>query len=135
MDTMKNEEFLEEAAEREDAMERETAADRDDVEEEVDLLVKFRKPYIFEDREYTEIDLHGLEDITAGQLEAVGRMLMKKRNTMNPATLEMTMDYANMVAMKVTGKPLEFFERLPGREGMKIKTTVVGFLYGGGSED
>lgn len=104
-------------------------------EENMELVVKFRKPYVFEGQAYTQLDLSGLENVTVGQLEAVGRILLKKRPGLNPSTLEMTMDYANLLAMKVTGKPMEFFERLPGQEGMKIKSTVVGFLYGGDSEN
>lgn len=112
-----------------------TAPNQPKAEDDVDLLVKFKKPVEFEGQTYTEVDLSGLEGVTTGQLEAVGRMLLKKRPGLNPSTLEMTMDYANLMAMKVTKLPLEFFERLPGQEGMKIKTAVVGFLYGGGTED
>ena len=102
---------------------------------EIDLLVKFRRPYTFEGQEYAGIDLHGLEDTTAGQLQNVGRSLLKKQPGLNPSTLEMTMEFASMLAAKVTGKPLEFFERLPAKEAMKVKTAVVGFLYGGDGED
>ena len=101
----------------------------------MDLIVKFRRPYHFEGQEYTQVDLSGLEDVSAGALQNVGRALLKKRPGLNPSTLEMTMDYANMLAARVTNLPLEFFERLPGKEGMKIKTAVVGFLYGGDGED
>lgn len=101
----------------------------------VDLIVKFRRPYQFEGQEYTQVDLSGLEDVNAGALQNVGRALLKKRPGLNPSTIEMTMDYANLLAARVTSLPVEFFERLPGKEGMKIKTTVVGFLYGGDGED
>lgn len=114
---------------------REAANAAEEDGEEVELLVKFRRPYTFEGRTYTEIDLHGLEDATAAQLENVGRQLLKKRPGLNPSTLEMTMEYANMLAAKVTGKPMEFFDRLPAKEAMKVKTAVVGFLYGGDGED
>lgn len=106
-----------------------------ETEDSVDLIVKFRRPYHFEGKEYTQVDLSGLEDVSAGALQNVGRALLKKRPGLNPSTIEMTMDYANMLAARVTSLPLEFFERLPGKEGMKIKTAVVGFLYGGDGED
>lgn len=112
------------------------AAQGEDAEEAVvDLNVKFRKPYRFEGQDYDGVDLTGLEDLTAGALENVGRALLKKRPGLNPSTIEMTMEYANLLASRVAGKPLEFFERLPAKEAMKIKTTVVGFLYGGDGED
>ena len=106
-----------------------------ETEDSVDLIVKFRRPYQFEGQEYTQVDLSGLEDVSAGTLQNVGRALLKKRPGLNPSTIEMTMDYANMLAARVTSLPVEFFERLPGKDGMKIKTTVVGFLYGGDGED
>mgnify|MGYP000820274815 CR=1 FL=1 len=106
-----------------------------ETEDSVDLIVKFRRPYQFEGQEYTQVDLSGLEDVSAGALQNVGSALLKKRPGLNPSTIEMTMDYANMLAARVTSLPLEFFERLPGKEGMKIKTAVVGFLYGGDGED
>ena len=106
-----------------------------ETEDDVDLIVKFRRPYQFEGQEYTQVDLSGLEDVSAGVLQNVGRALLKKRPGLNPSTIEMTMDYANMLAARVTSLPVEFFEHLPGKEGMKIKTTVVGFLYGGDGED
>lgn len=123
-----------ERAERLEAEEANLEAEVQDAEE-IDLVVKFRKPYEFEGQTYTEVDLSGLEDTKGGQLENVGRQLLKKRPGLNPSTIEMTMDYATMLASRVSGKPVEFFERLPGKEAMKIKNTVVGFLYGGDGED
>lgn len=104
-------------------------------EEAVDLHVKFRKPYRFEGQDYDGVDLSGLEDLNAAALENVGRALLKKRPGLNPSTIEMTMEYAILLASRVAGKPLEFFERLPAKKAMKIKTAVVGFLYGGDGED
>ena len=117
------------------AAEETKATQGEENEEAVDLHVKFRKPYRFEGQDYDGVDLTGLEDLTAGALENVGRALLKKRPGLNPSTIEMTMEYANLLASRVAGKPLEFFERLPAQEAMKIKTTVVGFLYGGDGED
>lgn len=137
MDTKKNENMS--AAEDLEAMEataaEETATEED--AEEIDLVLKFRKPYVFEGKEYTEVDLSGLEDATAKDLEAVGRILEKqtKGKGVNPATMEMTMGYAQLLANRVTGLPVEFFKALPAKEAMRLKTTIVGFLYGGDGED
>ena len=35
--------------------------------EEESLVLKFKKPYKFEGREYTEVDLSAMEDMTAGR--------------------------------------------------------------------
>ena len=42
--------------------------------EEESLVLKFRKPYTFENQEYTEVDLSGMEDMTAGDLCAVAKL-------------------------------------------------------------
>ncbi len=116
----------------------ETSDAQDDTEDqEIELVLKFKKPYVFDGKEYTEVDLSGLEDATAKDLEAVGRILEKqtKGKGVNPATMEMTMGYAQLLANRVTGLPVEFFKGLPAKEAMRLKTTVVGFLYGGDGED
>lgn len=46
-----------------------TAGDQEGEEES--LVLKFRKPYKFEGREYTEVDLSAMEDMTAADLCAV----------------------------------------------------------------
>ena len=60
------------------------AEDGEDTEPE-DLILRFAKPYKFGGQEYTEVDLSGLEDVTAGVLENVGKIAAKKNPGMNPA--------------------------------------------------
>lgn len=134
MDTKKNEAMN--AAEDLEIMEA-TAAEETADDQDADLVLKFRKPYTYEGKEYTEVDLSGLEDATAKDLEAVGRILEKanKGKGVNPATMEMTMGYAQLLANRVTGLPVEFFKGLPAKDAMALKTTIVGFLYGGDGED
>lgn len=42
--------------------------------EEESLVLKFKKPYKFEGREYTEVDLSAMEDMTAADLCAVAKL-------------------------------------------------------------
>lgn len=102
----------------EEAVTADAAQEEDTEEAVVDLHVKFRRPYRFEGRDYDGVDLTGLEDLTAGALENVGRALLKKRPGLNPSTIEMTMEYTIMLASRVAEKPLEFFE--PYRPGIRI---------------
>lgn len=117
------------------AAEETQATKGEDNEEALNLHIKFRKPYRFEGQDYDGVDLSGLEDLNAAALENAGRILLKNRPGLNPSTIEMTMEYAFLLAARVAGKPLEFFEHLPAQEAMKIKTVVVGFLYGGDGEN
>ena len=100
-----------------------------------DLILRFGKPYKFGGMEYTEVDLSGLEDVTAGVLESVGKIVNKKNPGMNPALLEMSLQFCNYLAQRVAKLPLEFFTGLPAKEAIKLKTMVTGFLYGGDGED
>ena len=97
-------------------------------EDQEDLVLRFKKPYTFEGETYTEVDLSGLEDLSAADLCKVGKMV-KKIDGVDPIA-EMSLSYAIFMAARVTGKPLEFFQQLPAREAVKLKNLVVGFLYG-----
>lgn len=99
-----------------------------DTEDQEDLVLRFQKPYSFEGETYTEVDLSGLEDLSAADLCKVGKMV-KKTDGLDPIA-EMSLPYAIFMAARVTGKPLEFFQQLPAREAVKLKNLVVGFLYG-----
>ena len=110
-----------------------TPAAAHDTEDQEDLVLRFKKPYSFEGETYTEVDLSGLEDLSAADLCKVGKMV-KKIDGVDPIA-EMSLPYAIFMAARVTGKPLEFFQQLPAREAIKLKNLVAGFLYGGDGEE
>lgn len=109
----------------------------EDVEntEPEDLVLRFAKPYKFGGMEYTEVDLSGLEDVTAGVLENVGKIAAKKNPGMNPALQEMSLTFCTYLAQRVAKLPLEFFTGLPAKEAIKLKALVTNFLYTGDGED
>lgn len=96
------------------------------------LTLKLSKPYVFDGQTYTEVDLSGLEDATGADLIAVEKSL-KKRGIVDPL-MEMSSPLAAAMASRMTGKPEEFYTGLPIRDMVKVKTTVSGFLYGGGED-
>ena len=102
---------------------------------ENDLILKFRKPYLFEGQEYTELDLSGLETVNGAMLSSVGRAVAKRSPGLNAASVEMTLDYAKMLAQRITQKPVEFFDRMPAKDAMTLKGIVVGFLFGGDGDN
>lgn len=94
----------------------------------MEYLITFNKPYNFEGQEYKEIDLSNLENLTTadliqadGQFSEAGQFAV-----MN----EMTTGYACILAAKATNQPVEFFQRLPAGDGVKIKRAVMGFFNG-----
>lgn len=130
MDTLKNEELAIRAEDLEG-----TALETDTGDAEEDLVLKLSKPYNFDGQAYTEVDLHGLEDVTTATLENVGKIYGKKKPGANPALMEMDMAYCVLLAQRVSKLPLEFFNGLPARDAIKLKTLVTNFLYGGDGED
>ncbi len=99
----------------------------DDSEESLDMYVKFSKPYTFEDDTYDGLDMSCLENLTTRDLADIEKKFYRQGIT--SMTPENTVTYAKIVAQKVTGLPIEFFEQLPLREMMKIKSRVVNFFY------
>ena len=119
---------LEPAARKPEDAPAATTAAATNTEDQEDLVLRFKKPYSFEGETYTEVDLSGLEDLSAADLCKVGKMV-KKIDGVDPIA-EMSLPYAIYMAARVTGKPIEFFQQLPAREAVKLKNLVVGFLYG-----
>ena len=79
-------------------------------EEGEELVLRLSKPFHFEGKEYTEVDLHGLEDVSAADLCKVSKQA-KKETGADPIP-EMSLPYAIYMAARVTGLPVEFFQRL-----------------------
>lgn len=98
------------------------------VEVENDYILRFGKPYTFEDEAYTEIDLSGIEDITASDMIAAQKVISKGGTV--ELLPEMSLQYACIIASRVTKRPIEFFTGLPAKEAMKLKNIVTGFIFG-----
>lgn len=112
-------------------METEVAAftEEDTDNNEDNMVIKFKKPFLFEKKEYTEIDLSVLDDLTASDMVAVNK-IMQRTSTGIDVLPEVSVEYACNIAAKATKLPVEFFMQLPPREAMKVKTRVMGFLFG-----
>ena len=123
-----------EREEMEDLEARAGAEGGEDTEPD-DLVLRFSKPYKFGGQEYTEVDLSGLEDTTAGDLARCAKITTRKHKGLNTATLEMTTEYSITMAHIVTKLPLEFFERMPSKSAIELKGIVVGFLFGADGVD
>lgn len=101
------------------------AEENDD--EDVGLIIDFAKPYYFEGEAYKQIDLTGLENLTAQDL------IWVHNHTQNKASIELvpevTVEYACLLAHRATGKPIEFFKGLPIKEATKLKNRIMGFSF------
>ncbi len=106
-------------------------AESEDTEnsEEENLIIQLKKPYLFEGKEYAEIDLTSLDDMTAADMIALENQYTKRNPGINVMP-EVRVEYAMMMAARATKLPIEFFHRLPQREVVKVKNRVMGFLFG-----
>ena len=105
-----------------------TTAAETQKQEENKYLIKFRKPFIFEDETYKEIDLSGLEDLSAKDMIQAQRT-MERSGSINVLP-EMSLEYACIFASRATKIPVEFFQALPPKEAIKVKNKVTNFFYG-----
>ena len=106
-----------------------TASSDVEENEEVSMLIKFKKPYKFEGKEYTEIDLTCMEDLTGADMIAVNKIMQRTNPGINVMP-EVSVEYAFHFAARAAKLPVEFFTNLPPKESMKVKSRVMGFLFG-----
>lgn len=98
--------------------------------EDDSLKAVFSKEYDFEGQKIKEVDLSGLEDLTADDLVKANKVYTTNGNA--SVMPEITLEYAIILAASVSKPrlPLEFFQQLKSKDAMKVKNRVVNFLYG-----
>ncbi len=104
------------------------AEKRSEKEKEDVLVVNFKKPFMFEEKEYKELDLRGLEELTGKDMQNAERVLHERGITSFNA--EFTSEGALLYASWAAKVPIEFFDALPLREARKVKTRVINFFLG-----
>lgn len=107
--------------------EREIVVNENDEIEDGALLITLKNPIAFEGKQYSKVDLSGMENITAADMVDVNRMLNRKGNV--DFLQEMTLEYALNLAARASDMPVEFFLSLPPWAAMQVKNRVTGFLY------
>lgn len=97
--------------------------------DEMSMVVVFKKPYHFEGKEYTEVDLSGMDDLTGADMIAINK-IMQRTSAGIDVMPEVSVEYAFHFASRAAKLPVEFFTNLPPKESMKVKNRVMGFLFG-----
>ncbi len=90
------------------------------------MKVVFEKPYTFEKKEYTEIELTGMEDLTAEDVFAAEAYARKKGGAATVA--ENSAAYLLHLAASAAQLPIEFMEALPLKEAARVKYAAMGFF-------
>ena len=94
------------------------------------LIVKLSKKYTFEGETVSEIDFTGLESVTAKDMMRANKTLARTGGSSGDLVPEITLPYALIIAEECTKYPIAFYEKLNPRDAMKVRTTVVGFMFG-----
>lgn len=86
-------------------------------------IVKFDKPYKFEGEEYDSLDLSGMEKMTVQDLIDVQKNIGNEMAAMS--VMEMSTAFAQEMAVKATGKPVEFFKLMPRSKIKKVQAAII----------
>ena len=111
---------------------QEVNTEKEEVSEE--RVVKLTKPYVFEGKEYEEIDLSGLEKLTIrdaidAQLELFGVEVAAS------VLCETTTAFARTMAAKATGLPIEFFKLMPRGAFKRVAGMVRRYMNADGETE
>ena len=93
-----------------------------------DKLVKLAKPYKFDDEEYSEIDLSGLDKLTIEDAVLTVKKLTGDGELAAMVMPETSTAYTDELAAKATDLPIEFFKLLPIGASKKVRQMVQGAI-------
>lgn len=99
-----------------------------EAELENENILKLSKVYKFEDTTIGEIDMSGMENLTADDMIKANRVLSSSGNV--SVLQETSLEYAITIAASVTGLPIEFFKGLCPKDAIKVKNKVTSFFFG-----
>lgn len=91
-------------------------------------LLKLNHPYVFEGKEYAEIDLAGLDKLTVQDAINAQRQLFNEREPAAMLLCETTTAFVRILAAKATGLPIEFFKLAPRSVSRRIYGMVMGYM-------
>lgn len=93
-----------------------------------DTVVKFTRSYSFEGKSYSEVDLAGMDDLTAKDMMEAEKYLFKTGTV--SALPDQAVGYVCFIASRISDQPIEFFMGLSPRDMNRVKNKVTGFFYG-----
>ncbi len=94
--------------------------------EENRFLVPFTKEYVWNGQKIDSLDLSGLENLTTADGEHAEHVLARLGHF--PANKFRDTTYTKLIAMRVTGLPIEFFNQLAIRDMMVITAKVYNYF-------
>lgn len=92
------------------------------------IVVALGKPYVFEGKEYPEIDLTNLDKLTIQDAIDAQRQLFGEQEIAAAVLCETTTAFARIIAAKATEQPIEFFKMMPRGVSRRVASAVRGYL-------
>lgn len=96
-------------------------------EDENRMIIKLVTPATFEGKNYTELNLSGLDNLKGRDLIDASRYLSRSGDISFAKELEA--EFCFSLAARATDLPVEFFYNLGIRDAVAVKNRVTGFLY------
>lgn len=91
------------------------------------MIHVFSKPYVFEDEEVKEIEID-LESLKGSDIAAAKKEFSQEGNF--AVLLASDPVFCMMLAARLTKRPKEFFDDLPGKDYLAISQEIQNFLLG-----
>lgn len=96
------------------------------------IIVTFAKPYVFEDKEYPEIDLTDLDKLIIQDAIDTQRQLFGEQEVAASILCETTTAFARNIAAKASGLPIEFFKLMPRGAMKRVLVAVRNYVNADG---
>ena len=97
-------------------------------ERDEEYVIKLKKPYVFEGKEYAEIDLSGIKKMTIRDGIEVQKSLFNGEEIAAIVMAEASTSFAREIAARATKLPVEFFKLARLDVSRAVKATVMGML-------
>lgn len=94
----------------------------------MEYKITLSKPITFEEKEYKDVDLSGLEDLTAEDLCKADNRI--SRMGIVAPVREMNCEFCAIIAAEAAKMPVEFFKALSAKDFSKVTRQVQAFFLG-----
>jgi hypothetical protein len=92
-------------------------------------MSKLSQPFKYNGKEVTGIDLSGLLDLTAHDMVEIDAEMQKRG--FSGHRIEMSRQYAMLLAAKINHMPYDFCDRMSARDSIRLKDAITVFLFAG----
>lgn len=92
------------------------------------MKFKLSRPVEYQGNRVEEMDLSGLEELTGRDMNQLYDLYTASGGS-GIVMQESTLLFAQLIANRVTGYPVELIERMSARDSMKLKNRVYRFFF------